>query len=130
MAAATERQPPARPLQRTLHERQRRHRRADSVRQPTGLATGWSAALEAQHTSKLFVNDANTDAAAAVKLLNARVGWGKAIGDWRIDTMLRVDNLTDRRYAGSVIVNEGNGRFFEPGLPRRISGWIRAFRRI
>jgi iron complex outermembrane recepter protein len=25
----------------------------------------------------------------------------------------RVDNLLDRRYAGSVIVNEGNGRFFE-----------------
>ncbi|MFC3147309.1 TonB-dependent receptor family protein [Piscinibacterium candidicorallinum] len=96
----------------------------------TGLATGWSAALEAQHTSKLFVNDANTDAAAAVNLLNARAGWSKALGNWRIDTLLRVDNLTDRRYAGSVIVNEANGRFFEPGLPRRVSGAVRLSQRF
>ena len=30
----------------------------------------------------------------------------------------RIDNLTDRRYAGSVIVNEGNGRYFEPAAGR------------
>ena len=29
-----------------------------------------------------------------------------------------VDNLFDRRYAGSVIVNEGNARFFEPAPGR------------
>ncbi|KPF70577.1 hypothetical protein IP84_00070 [beta proteobacterium AAP99] len=96
----------------------------------TGPACGWSAALEAQHTGKLFVNDANTDAAAAMNLLNARAGWSTALGNWRIDTLLRVDDLTDRRYAGSVIVNEANGRFFEPGLPRRFSGLVRMMRRI
>jgi len=30
----------------------------------------------------------------------------------------RIDNALDRSYVGSVIVNEGNGRFYEPG-PRR-----------
>ena len=30
------------------------------------------------------------------------------------------DMSTDRRYAGSVIVNDGNGRFFEPGAPRSV----------
>jgi iron complex outermembrane recepter protein len=34
--------------------------------------------------------------------------------------LLRVDNATDRAYAGSVIVNEANRRFFEPALPRNI----------
>jgi iron complex outermembrane receptor protein len=29
-----------------------------------------------------------------------------------------VDNVFDKTYAGSVIVNEGNGRFFETGTPR------------
>jgi len=29
-----------------------------------------------------------------------------------------VDNLLDRRYAGSVIVNEGNARYFEPAPGR------------
>ena len=32
--------------------------------------------------------------------------------------LLRLDNAADRRYAGSVIVNESNRRFFEPALPR------------
>jgi outer membrane receptor protein involved in Fe transport len=30
----------------------------------------------------------------------------------------RVDNLADRRVAGSVIVNEANQRFFEPAAGR------------
>jgi iron complex outermembrane recepter protein len=29
-----------------------------------------------------------------------------------------VDNLSDKKYAGSVIVNEGNGRYFEPAAGR------------
>lgn len=31
---------------------------------------------------------------------------------------MRVDNLFDKRYVGSVIVNEGNSRFFEPAPGR------------
>ena len=30
----------------------------------------------------------------------------------------RVDNVLDRRYAGSVIVNESNGRYYEPAPGR------------
>ena len=33
----------------------------------------------------------------------------------------RVDNLFDKRYIGSVIVNEGNARYFEPAPT---STWI------
>ena len=29
--------------------------------------------------------------------------------------MLRLDNLFDRTYVGSVIVNDSNGKFYEPG---------------
>ena len=32
----------------------------------------------------------------------------------------RLDNLLDRNYAGSVIVNDSNRRFFEPAAGRRI----------
>lgn len=31
---------------------------------------------------------------------------------------LRLDNLFNQKYAGSVIVNEGNGRYFEPAAGR------------
>ena len=33
----------------------------------------------------------------------------------------RIDNVLDQRYIGSVIVNDGNQRFFEPGPDRRYS---------
>jgi iron complex outermembrane receptor protein len=39
----------------------------------------------------------------------------------QLDLLARAENLADRRVAGSVIVNEGNGRFFEPAPGR---GWL------
>ena len=39
-------------------------------------------------------------------------------GAWRFSEYLRVDNLTDRRYAGSVVVNDANLRFYEPAPGR------------
>ena len=38
--------------------------------------------------------------------------WTQA--DWKVRTYVRADNLFDENYIGSVIVNDGNGRFFEP----------------
>ena len=37
---------------------------------------------------------------------------------WELTGFARVDNLFDRRYIGSVIVNEGNARYFEPAPGR------------
>ena len=45
---------------------------------------------------------------------------------WRLTEFLRVDNLTDRNYAGSVIVNETNGRYYEPSPRRNISVGVQA----
>ena len=38
----------------------------------------------------------------------------------RLQTLARVDNLANRDHVGSVIVNDGNRRFFEPGAPRSL----------
>jgi iron complex outermembrane receptor protein len=38
----------------------------------------------------------------------------------QIEWLTRVDNLFDHRYAGSVIVNDGNGRYFEPAAGRTL----------
>ena len=35
-----------------------------------------------------------------------------------LELLARIDNITDRRYAGSVIVNEGNARYFETAASR------------
>ena len=80
---------------------------------------GFHGALEAQHTGRLLVNDANDDAAPAATVFNLRAGFRQRAGGWRFDQLLRLENAADRRYAGSVIVGEANRRFFEPALPRR-----------
>lgn len=51
-------------------------------------------------------------------------------GDWTWRQFLRIDNLTDRVHAGSVIVNEGNGRFFEPGARRSVFVGVELVRRF
>jgi iron complex outermembrane receptor protein len=48
------------------------------------------------------------------------------LGRWRLTEFLRVDNVANRNYAGSVIVNETNGRFYEPSPRRNMTVGIRA----
>lgn len=85
---------------------------------PKAAWGGFHGAAEVVHTGSLMVNDTNTDAAPAVTLLNLRAGFAQSLVGWRFTQLVRLDNATDRRYAGSVIVNENNGRYFEPALPR------------
>ncbi len=79
---------------------------------------GWRAGLEARYAGKVHVDDANSDAASRYAVLNARAGYLWRLSRWSIEGYTRIDNLTDRRYAGSVIVNEGNRRYFEPAQGR------------
>ena len=68
--------------------------------------------------SRVFVNDVNSDAAAGFAAAGANVGYQARFGKVDLSGFARVDNLFSRRYAGSVIVNEGNGRYFEPAPTR------------
>jgi iron complex outermembrane receptor protein len=86
---------------------------------PRNAWGGFNAALEAVHVGRLFVNDANEDSAPSVSLLNVRAGFLQRVGALELEELVRVDNATDRRYAGSVIVNEAQRRFFEPAPPRQ-----------
>jgi iron complex outermembrane receptor protein len=80
--------------------------------------TGWRGAVEARALSRVFVNDANTDAASGYAVAAANLGYVAPAGPWELSGFVRVDNLFARKYAGSVIVNEGNSRFFEPAPGR------------
>ncbi|MBW8848357.1 MAG: TonB-dependent receptor, partial [Burkholderiales bacterium] len=83
--------------------------------QPGG---GWRIGVEGRALGKVWVNDLNNDAAPGYATLAAHVGYQFSVGPWDLGALLRVDNLADRRYAGSVIVNDGNSRFFEPAPGR------------
>jgi iron complex outermembrane receptor protein len=77
-----------------------------------------SVTLEGLGRSRFYVNDANSDAAAGYAMLGLRCDLQQQRGAWRFSESVRVDNLGDRSYVGTVIVNESNARYFEPGPGR------------
>ena len=79
---------------------------------------GWRAGVEARALSRVFVNDTNSDAASSFVTANVSAGYQLPLGAWQFTAFGRIDNVTNRRYVGSVIVNEGNGRYFEPAPGR------------
>ena len=78
----------------------------------------WELGLEARGQGRQAVNDANIDFAGGYGLLSARALWRQPFAIGQLEVLARVDNLADRRVAGSVIVNESNQRFFEPAAGR------------
>ncbi len=79
---------------------------------------GWQAGAEVRRSSRVFVNDANSEAAPSFTTVALNAGYVFDLERWKLAAAARVDNVFDRRYAGSVIVNEGNGRFYEPAPGR------------
>ena len=82
------------------------------------LPYGFSTALEARHASKVFVDDQNSDAAAAYTVVNMRFGFQQKARGWRLSETLRIDNIANINYIGSIIVGDTNARYFETA-PRR-----------
>jgi iron complex outermembrane receptor protein len=76
---------------------------------------GWHADISGQYISNVAANDMNSVYAPAYAVFG--VGGGYAAERRRVggSVFLRVNNLANRRYVGSVIVDDGNGRYFEPG---------------
>ena len=78
----------------------------------------WNAAIEGTFLSHVEANSANTFSAPAYALLGANGGYAWSVGHWRVKGFARVDNILNRNYAGSVIVNDANQRYYEPGPAR------------
>jgi len=82
---------------------------------------GWAASvfsLELRHSGAVRVNDRNSDAAAGWTTASLAARFRQNVGAWQVREFIRVDNIANRRYAGSVIVNEAGGRFFETAAGR------------
>lgn len=81
---------------------------------------GWHAGMSVDHLGDIAVNDANSTFADAYTVFSADLGYRFPLASGELHTFLRVDNVADKRYAGSLIVNDGNGRYFEPGAGRSV----------
>jgi iron complex outermembrane receptor protein len=84
------------------------------------------AQLEGLRKARVPVNDHNSDFADAYTTFNAVFGLMQASGGLRISEFVRVDNLTDKGYVGSVVVNDANNRFYEPSPRRNMSVGVQA----
>ncbi|WP_368083658.1 TonB-dependent receptor PqqU [Klebsiella michiganensis] len=79
---------------------------------------GWYAGSDIRYMSDIMANDENTAKAPSWTVVGLTTGYKWSYGRMDMDLFGRVDNLFDRSYAGSVIVNESNGRYYEPAPGR------------
>ena len=68
------------------------------------------------------MNDESMQTAPAYTIARVNAGYRFNWNKVTLDLYTGVDNLFDRNYVGSVVVNEGNGRYFEPGPGRNYGG--------
>lgn len=94
---------------------------------------GLYGGVDVQYMDKVYVNDTNSDAAPSYSVTSANVGYAWVMGDWKVNSFARVDNLFDKNYAGSVIVNDSTqpvGRYFEPADGRNWSAGLRVIKQF
>jgi iron complex outermembrane receptor protein len=80
------------------------------------------ATVEATLASRMTADDAATVNAAGYAVWSLRGGysgnaWLQRVG---LEPTAGIDNLFDRHYAPSVVINATRSRYFEPGLTRRV----------
>ena len=81
---------------------------------PNGLRLG----LELVQAGRIYANDSNTESADGHTVFNLSASQRWALGRGALTAYARINNLSDERYVGSVIVNQAQLQFYEPGLPQ------------
>ena len=90
-----------------------------SLRLEHGNGSGWREGVTFTGVGSVTVNDIGTERASGYAMIDVDAGYTFNLADTtRLDLSVRVNNVANRRYIGSVIVNDGNGRYFEPGPDR------------
>lgn len=81
-------------------------------------AYNFKTAIETRINSKSYINDVNSDAAPGYGIINFRAGLDQYLANWKVTEFVKVENIFDKSYIGSVRVNDSNYRNFEPAPPR------------
>ncbi len=85
----------------------------------------WTLAAEGVGTGDVVVNDTATESAPGHALLHLEAAREWPLRSGRVQGFVRFDNVLDKAHVGSVIVNEGNGRYYEPGPGRGVTLGLR-----
>lgn len=83
---------------------------------------GTQGGLEFVSAGRLYANDNNTASADGYQVFNLKASHGWSLGKSRVTAYARIDNVSDKAYVGSVIVNQSanptTGQFYEPAPGR------------
>ena len=90
----------------------------------------FQAAVEVNAVDRIFINDRNSDAAPRYVVANAWMGFEQGVRSLTLREYVRVNNIADRKYVGSVIVGDANGRSFEPAPGRNWAAGVTAIARF
>ncbi|MFM6962359.1 MAG: TonB-dependent receptor domain-containing protein, partial [Polynucleobacter victoriensis] len=77
--------------------------------------------VDYRSVGKSYANSDNTEAASAYQLFGIKVSHNIKQGAHSLSLFGRLDNVFDKKYVSSVVVNQENRQYYEPGMPRN---WI------
>lgn len=80
--------------------------------------TGLRLAAEVVQSGRVYANDLNTASIDGHTLLNLSASQRWVVDKAAVTLYARLNNASDERYVGSVIVNQSSGGYYEPGLPK------------
>ncbi|CAG0975142.1 Metal-pseudopaline receptor CntO [Methylophilaceae bacterium] len=81
--------------------------------------SGFSTAIEGRAFSKSYVsfNPAQGET-SGYAIASLRAGLNQSIGKWKFNEFLRVENIFDKEYVGSIRVGDSNGAYYEAAPTR------------
>ncbi len=98
---------------------------SDAAQARKGVAAlGSRLSVELVQAGRIYANDTNKDSADGHTVFNLTASQRWALGKGNFTLYGRLNNVSDERYVGSVIVNQSVSQFYEPGLPRNWTAGI------
>lgn len=79
---------------------------------------GWQGGAEWRFMDSIYATSGNDAYAPAYSTTALYGGYKFKVDKWEVGTFARVDNLFDRNYIGSVVVNDQFKKFYEPAPGR------------
>jgi iron complex outermembrane receptor protein len=80
---------------------------------------GFSTAIETRAFSKSYVSFDPTDGnAQGYAIASWRAGFNQNVGNWKFNEFLRVENIFDKEYIGSIRIGDSNGNYYEAAPTR------------
>ncbi len=86
---------------------------------PTFARGAWLE-VEETHSSGYVVNDTLNTSTSPWWTTNVRLGWDGTVGSLRLRPFVGLNNVWNRFYVASVVINAANGRYYEPAPGRNM----------